>query len=495
MTNDIGKRRWNSGCLNRKERCIWGITAALLVGSLTACGTAAPEEGESGVGILSEISDGNGAAAGSPEGSGTEDTGAEEIRESGQSSEGNSGVSGIPAGLITEQSFETELDGWGKVTFGAFEPLEYLSENPDYGQTMFGDARFMLFSEDGVLYTFPGETEDNILSGFTQLKEVLSVAFKDYNEDGRTDILLLLEYTGFDGGSFRRVRVYTQREGEKEFEIDKPLSEYLGQYTENMSQVYEGINDYSRSYSVCTNISAWEIERFARRVREQILEGDYESLADECGYPVMVNGVAYESKEALLAANLLQNPGQPFLDAVREETGEQMFHSWQGIMLGNGEVWFSEVLNEDMSSWGLKITALNNVASAQSVLSWEETEALISERIPYYQASAYHDEIVTYWERVRGVTDVSNVIEPLYETDKQYLTKENLAYDPPVVIHLAKNEIYARHGYIFRDEDLYNYFMGCIWYTPTVEPEDFSAEVLNEYEKANLELLKELDTL
>jgi hypothetical protein len=28
------------------------------------------------------------------------------------------------------------------------------------------------------------------------------------------------------------------------------------------------------------------------------------------------------------------------------------------------------------------------------------------------------------------------------------------------ILYLALNEIYARHGYIFKDEDLQNYFMG-----------------------------------
>ena len=30
-------------------------------------------------------------------------------------------------------------------------------------------------------------------------------------------------------------------------------------------------------------------------------------------------------------------------------------------MLGNGEVWFSEILNEDYSSEGLKIIGFNNI--------------------------------------------------------------------------------------------------------------------------------------
>lgn len=141
--------------------------------------------------------------------------------------------------------------------------------------------------------------------------------------------------------------------------------------------------------------------------------------------------------------------------------------------------------------------AENDIADNSSYnLSWTEEEIIkaINERSQYYRASAYYSEIIDYWENVREVRDISNVIEPLFETDKKYYTKEEFEREPMLVIHLAKNEIYARHGYIFTNEDLYNYFMGCIWYSPTCEGTDFDDSIFNEYEKANLEILADLDT-
>lgn len=284
-------------------------------------------------------------------------------------------------GQIMDQSFETELDGFGKVVFASFEPIDYISENPEYGTTMFGDVRFKLLSpENGEeIFGFPGETDDNILIGFTQFKRVLSVAFKDYNEDGRKDILILSEYQDPQGEPYRKARAYTQKNGEKEFTIDQELSAFLCQYTESMDQVYEGL-------------------------------------------------AAYKA--------------------------------------GNGT--FGEGISE------------------------EEMMADLNKRMEYYRKSAYYEEITDYWENVRGVRDVSNRIEPLYESDRMYLTREMVSDDPPAVIYLAKNEIYARHGYWFEGQDLYNYFMGCTWYSPTVKPEDFSDKVFNEYEKENLKLLNEM---
>lgn len=128
--------------------------------------------------------------------------------------------------------------------------------------------------------------------------------------------------------------------------------------------------------------------------------------------------------------------------------------------------------------------------------TWAEDDMVeaINERSAYYHKSAYYEEVIDYMENVREVRDISNVVEPLLYSDMKYYNKEDFKDVPKVIIHLEKNEIYARHGYIFRNEDLNNYFMGCIWYNPTCSTEEFDDSVFNQYEKANLELLAELDS-
>ena len=54
---------------------------------------------------------------------------------------------------------------------------------------------------------------------------------------------------------------------------------------------------------------------------------------------------------------------------------------------------------------------------------------------------------------------------------------------------IARNEIYARYGRRFNDEQLQGYFDTCSWYSGTVAAEDFSDNVLNEVEKANLQVI------
>ena len=55
-------------------------------------------------------------------------------------------------------------------------------------------------------------------------------------------------------------------------------------------------------------------------------------------------------------------------------------------------------------------------------------------------------------------------------------------------LYLARNEIYARHGREFRNDDLQRYFNGQSWYTPVYSPEDFDARsgsILSSVEQKN----------
>lgn len=126
---------------------------------------------------------------------------------------------------------------------------------------------------------------------------------------------------------------------------------------------------------------------------------------------------------------------------------------------------------------------------------WPEDKmtAAIAEKSKYRDKCSFYQEVENYMVNEREVKDISSLVEPLYYTDMKYYKKEDFENLPLLIIYLAKNEIYARHGYIFKDNDLYNYFMGQLWYEPSCTPEDFNDSVFNAYEKANLKLLTALD--
>lgn len=142
------------------------------------------------------------------------------------SSDGASKESSTPAesggseGQIMEQSFHVNLDGWEDVTFASFLPKK--EEQGD------GDARFMLLKNGKDVYDFPSITADNRCPG-EKFDQVSAVAFKDYNGDGKTDIILILKYSSLSRPekTTEKIRLYTQPGNSKKFIYDQYLAERL----------------------------------------------------------------------------------------------------------------------------------------------------------------------------------------------------------------------------------------------------------------------------
>lgn len=123
----------------------------------------------------------------------------------------------------------------------------------------------------------------------------------------------------------------------------------------------------------------------------------------------------------------------------------------------------------------------------------DEFIARVQERNTYQENCSFYNEIISYRERVLLTTDVSVVIHPLYETDKQYYKGEDFKDCSKNVLLVVRNEIYARYGRIFENEDLNNYFRAQLWYEPRFTAEEFDTSVLNDYEIKNIETIHEVE--
>lgn len=92
-------------------------------------------------------------------------------------------------------------------------------------------------------------------------------------------------------------------------------------------------------------------------------------------------------------------------------------------------------------------------------------------------------------EEILGKND--NYILP--ESNIRYIEYTDILNFDTYTLNLAKNEIYARHGYIFNNESISEYFMAHTWYKPSVQNADFNDSVFNEYEIANIALLEDYE--
>lgn len=74
----------------------------------------------------------------------------------------------------------------------------------------------------------------------------------------------------------------------------------------------------------------------------------------------------------------------------------------------------------------------------------------------------------------------------IFPSDRQYITEDDMAGWNQKTALLARNEIYARHGYVFKTQEIQNYFAAKSWYTPN---SSYDGSGLNDVEKANVDTI------
>lgn len=86
-------------------------------------------------------------------------------------------------------------------------------------------------------------------------------------------------------------------------------------------------------------------------------------------------------------------------------------------------------------------------------------------------------------------TQINSSSSGLYpQTSERKLTKDELIGLSPKDLRIMRNEIYARHGYIFDSKSLKNYFESQGWYVPT------SKDVkLTSIETYNIDIIKSVE--
>ena len=93
-------------------------------------------------------------------------------------------------------------------------------------------------------------------------------------------------------------------------------------------------------------------------------------------------------------------------------------------------------------------------------------------------------------------TSVSSQDYMLPSSASKYYSRSELEKMSLWELYLARNEIFARHGRGFKNQDLTDYFATKRWYTQTYTPEEFdaiSSSQLNDYELKNVQTMYEIE--
>lgn len=83
----------------------------------------------------------------------------------------------------------------------------------------------------------------------------------------------------------------------------------------------------------------------------------------------------------------------------------------------------------------------------------------------------------------------------IYDSNTRYITAADLAQLNQEQLRLARNEIYARRGRLFKDAYLQDYFNQKSWYQGTIAPDSFTETMFNDYERANAYFIADYERL
>ena len=106
-------------------------------------------------------------------------------------------------------------------------------------------------------------------------------------------------------------------------------------------------------YTVATNFSVEKVESFAKIVRSNVLQENWEALRDKVQLPVTIQGQKVSDWDSFVEWMEIFALNPLLTDRMERESCTAMFCNWQGISMARGLVWFKEMNGE------LKITAVN----------------------------------------------------------------------------------------------------------------------------------------
>lgn len=116
----------------------------------------------------------------------------------------------------------------------------------------------------------------------------------------------------------------------------------------------------------------------------------------------------------------------------------------------------------------------------------ENTQTQIQvQTIPVQVAEPVHNDVNYYYVYRAG--DSSYIIPD--SSSRALLAGELMGFSPEMLA-LIRNEIYARHGYIFSKKKYAEYFSSKTWYRPNP---NFNESMLSSVEKQNIYLIKSLE--
>lgn len=244
--------------------------------------------------------------------------------------------------------------------------------------------------------------------------------------------------------------------GEKKDEVS-------GQLEEIREDFEDGKLDYVEAKKELEEIDVDDLE--------QTQEKKYDSLVEDLG-----KGLEKEISEYTKISNYKY--AIKHLTSISEELDEE--DEVVNKLLKQCDVYYMKYLEEESS----RLIAEGTPKDAVQIL--EDAKELVRDQEKLEKLIATAEKAETDKKNAVAKKDSEYIIP---DSNSRYLTESDISGLSLQQLNYAKNEIYARRGRKFDSVELQEYFGSKSWYRGTIEPSQFTNDMLNDYEIKNADLL------
>lgn len=244
--------------------------------------------------------------------------------------------------------------------------------------------------------------------------------------------------------------------GEKKDEVS-------GQLEEIREDFEDGKLDYVEAKKELEEIDVDDLE--------QTQEKKYDSLVEDLG-----KGLEKEISEYTKISNYKY--AIKHLTSISEELDEE--DEVVNKLLKQCDVNYMKYLEEESS----RLIAEGTPKDAVQIL--EDAKELVRDQEKLEKLIATAEKAETDKKNAVAKKDSEYIIP---DSNSRYLTESDISGLSLQQLNYAKNEIYARRGRKFDSVELQEYFGSKSWYRGTIEPSQFTNDMLNDYEIKNADLL------
>lgn len=244
--------------------------------------------------------------------------------------------------------------------------------------------------------------------------------------------------------------------GEKKDEVS-------GQLEEIREDFEDGKLDYVEAKKELEEIDVDDLE--------QTQEKKYDSLVEDLG-----KGLEKEISEYIKISNYKY--AIKHLTSISEELDEE--DEVVNKLLKQCDVDYMKYLEEESS----RLITEGTPKDAVQIL--EDAKELVRDQEKLEKLIATAEKAETDKKNAVAKKDSEYIIP---DSNSRYLTESDISGLSLQQLNYAKNEIYARRGRKFDSVELQEYFGSKSWYRGTIEPSQFTNDMLNDYEIKNADLL------